>query len=168
MFIVYLFLILGLWLLFLVGVIWFLGIFTCRYSAWWNKENRIQKYITISNPRLAGLLIPKYIGYNNYVRTNIPLLYNRYFVNQYPSRLSILGLIDYCVTAVLAVWYGACITAYFWLGWFDYPMIPLTVMLFMIHAALFTFLNGWNARIKWDEIEVISRAEMRKRKRDKK
>ena len=168
MLIVYLFLILGLWLLFLVGVIWFLGIFTCRYSAWWNETNRIQAYIEISNPRLARLLIPRYIGYHNYMSTNIPLLYNRYFVNQYPARLSLLGLVDYCITAILAVWYGVCITAYFWLGWYDNPMIPLTVILFMIHAAIFFFLNGWNARINRDKIEVISRSEMVKRKREKK
>ena len=156
------------WLIFLIGPIWLLGLQTCRSSSWWHEEDKIQKYIEVS-PRIAKLLIYKYIGHSTHIRTNIPALYNCYIINKFPTRLSVLGLTDYCVTAILSGWYGICITAYFWLGWYDNPMIPFTGILLIVHSILFGILNNWNSsRVNWEKYEVVSREEIKKRKHDKK
>ncbi len=155
----------ALWLIFLLGVILILGQ-TCRRTAWWHEEDKIQGYIEISNPRL---LISEYLGGSTCIQTNIPALYNVFYVNKYPTRLSLVGLADYSVTAVLGAWYGVCITAYFWFGWYDNPMIPLTVGLLMARAVLFMLVGAWNcSRVRVDQMEKISRTEWRRRKRRKK
>ena len=116
------------WMIFLIVPIWLLGIQSARNSAWWSDEDKLQTYMELSSPAIAALLIPMYSGYSTHIRTNLPALYNQYLVNRYPARLSPLGAADYCVTAALGGWYGVCITAYFWLGRFDNPMIPLTLI----------------------------------------
>ena len=164
----YLLLLSALWLIFLLGVILITGQ-TCRRTSWWHEEDKIQGYIEISNPRLARLLIPEYLGCSTHIQTNIPALYNVFYVNKYPTRLSLVGLADYGATAILGIWYGVCITAYFWFGWYDNPMIPLTVGLLMARAVLFMFLGAWNgSRVRLEEMELISRVEWRRRKRDRK
>ncbi len=158
--------ILFLWLLFLVVPIWLLGIMLCRENAWWNEKDKIQKYIEINSPRASKYLIGQHSGYSTRIRTNIPLFYNQYLINKYPSRLSALGIADYAVTTVIAAWYVVGITAYFFLGWFDNPMLPSGIILLMIHAVFFVILHGWNkSRVKWDEYEVISRKDLKARKR---
>ena len=158
--------ILFLWLLFLVVPIWLLGIMICRENAWWNEKDKIQKYIEINSPRASKYLIGQRSGYSTCIRTNIPLFYNQYLINKYPARLSALGIADYAVTTVIAAWYAVGITAYFFLGWFDNSMLPSGIILLMIHAVFFAILHGWNkSRVKWDEYEVISRKDLKARKR---
>lgn len=157
---------LSLWLLFLVIPIWFLGMMLCRENAWWDEKDQIQKYVAIKSPRVSKYLIGQHGGYSTHIRTNIPLFYNQYYVNKYPTRLSVLGIVDYAVTTVIAAWYAAGITVYFFSGWFDNPMFPSGIILLMIHAAFSTILHGWNkSHVKWDEYEVVSRKELKSRKR---
>lgn len=154
------------WFIFLIGPPWFLGIFLCRMAACWHEEDKIQTYFLIASPRLSRFLIPRYTGFNSRIRTNLPFLYNQYWVNAYPNRLSILGLIDYCVVGVISVWYGVCITWYFFFQNYDNLMIPVTVILFMCHAVVFFILINWNKSRSVADEEVISRAEMKRRKKD--
>lgn len=154
----------AIWLIFLVGPIWLLGLRLCRLSARWDEGQKIQKYYVIASPALARLLIPRYIGYNRRINTNLPFLYDRCLVNRHPTRLSALGLLDYCVTALLGLWYGVNITGYFWLGRFDEPALPVTFVLLMIHALVFTILINWNnSRVRWDKYEVLTKAERKER-----
>ncbi len=153
------------WSVFLVGPIWLFGVRSCRMSSWWDDGYQQPKYYEIP-PRYAKLLIPGYAGYHTYISTNIPALYNRYLVNKYPTRMSVIGVADYCVTAILGGWYGVRITAYFWFGQFESPMVPLSMALLAVHSLIFGVLNTWNrSRVKPD-YEVISKEEMKKRKRD--
>lgn len=159
-----LFALVGVWLIFSAGMIWILGIQPCRNSARWYKEDKIQRYVEISSPRLARLWIPEYTGFSRYIGTNIPMLYDRYYVNEYPDRLSLIGLADYCVTTVLCLWYFGCITVFFWFGRAVNPTAP--IILLMARFVIFGILHGWNrSRVRLDQAEVISRAEMKQRKR---
>ena len=158
-----------LWLLFFMVPTWFLGIMLCRENAWWNEKDKIQKYIEITSPRASICLIGQHSGYNTRIRTNIPLFYRQYLINKYPSRLSALGIADYAVTTLIAAWYAAGITAYVFLGWSDNPMLPSGIILLMIHAVFSAILHGWNkSRVAWDEYEVISRKDLKARKRTEK
>lgn len=135
---------LAVWLIFLLCPVCWLGFSPCRRAAWWTPSDKIQAHITISSPRLAKLLIPHYLGFGRHIRTNIPLLYGQYYVNGHPSQLSLLGLADYCVTTALSVWYGVYITAYFFFGRFDEPMLPVTFVLLMVHSLVSSILAHWN------------------------
>lgn len=154
------------WLVFLLGVPWLLGFFLCRLAACWHDADKIKTYFVVSSPRLSALLIPEYVGFNHHIRTNLPFLYNQYRVNPYPNRLSLLGLIEYCMVGLLSVWYGVCITGYFFFQDFNNPMILLTVILFMGHAILFAILINWNGSQGYGDDEVISRKEMKRRKKE--
>lgn len=154
------------WLIFLLGLPWLLGFFLCRFAACWHEEDKIKTYFLISSSRLATLLIPKYMGFNSHIKTNLPFLYNQYCVNPYPNRLSLLGAIEYCIVDVISVWYGVCITGYFFFQNFSNRMIPVTVILLMCHAVVFFVLIVWNCSRRCDNDEVISKAEMKRRKRN--
>ena len=131
-------------------------------SAWWCDGNRIQEYLEISLPEIAGLLTPGYLGYSSRIKTNIPALYDQFPVNRYPERLSMFGVIDYCVTEILSLRYGVCITDYFWFGRFDNSMIPVAIMLLIMHAIVFAILNSWNRpHVQWNKFEVVSWTEMK-------
>ena len=150
-----------LWSAFFFLPVWLTGIFLCRQNAWWTETDKVQKYYEVSSTKIAELLIGKYQGYSTFLRTNIPLLYNEYRVNKYPFRLSALGALNYCVTAAIAVWYGAGVTAYFFFGWFDNPMIISGFILLMAHCVIFFIFYTWNkSRIKWEQYEVISKKEL--------
>lgn len=153
------------WSVFFVGPIWHFGIQSCRMSSWWDDGYKQPKYFEIP-PRYAKLLILRYSGYNTHISTNIPALCNQYVVNKYPTRLSVIGVADYCVTAILESWYGVRITAYFWFGQFESPMVPLSMALLAVHSLIFGAVNVWNrSRVKPD-YEVISKKEMKKRRRN--
>lgn len=149
-------------LIFLVGPPWLLGFFLCRMSAVWTAQNKIKKYYVIQNPVLARLLIPRYIGFNTRIRTNIPLLYNRYYVNQYPKRLSRLGAVHYGVTLVLFGVYAPAIIGYFLLAEWSTQLIPVCILLFMAEAVVFTVLINWNNG-GWTGLPVITKEERRRR-----
>jgi len=154
-----------LWAVFLFGPVWLLGVMLCRWNAWWSEEDKVRKYFEIASPALAKGLIGTYSGYNTHIRTNIPALYNRYRVNRYPSRMSALGAAEYVVAGALTLWYAAGVTAYFFFGWFDNPMIFSGVVLLMLHAVVFFVLYGWNkSRVKWEKYEEISKQEMKARR----
>ncbi len=155
------------WLAFLLGVPWFLGFFLCRFAACWHDKDKIKTYISVSSPRIAALLIPGHEGFSDHIRTNLPFLYNRYRVNPYPDRLSLLGLIEYCIVGLLSVWYGVCITEYFFLQNFNNPMILITIALFICHALIFVILINWNRSHGNGGEEIIQRKEMRRRKKCK-
>lgn len=114
------------WLIFLLGPIRMLPIAASRAAAHWDPKDRVKSYIEIPSRRLARLLIPSHRGYHSVVRTNIPALYNRYIVNQYPTRLSMLGVVSYCIGGALALIWGWSITGYFFWGHFDNILIPVS------------------------------------------
>ena len=151
--------------LLLVGPIWIAGIFVCRQNAWWNEQDKVRSYFELRSPKVAGFLIGQYGGYNTRVRTNIPLFYNRYRVNRYPSRLSALGAANYAVTAISAIWYAVGITAYFFSGWADNPLLPSGFVLLMVEALVFILLCNWNKScVRWDNYETISKQERKRRR----
>ena len=149
-----------LWSAFFFLPVWLTGIFLCRQNAWWNERDKVQKYYEVSSAKIAELLIGKYQGYSTFIQTNIPVFYNKYYVNKHPFRISALGVANYCVTAVIAIWYGAGVTAYFLFGWSDNPMIFSGFILLIAHGVIFFILYTWNkSRIKWEQYEVVSKKE---------
>ena len=153
---------LPMWLLFLVGVVWCLGIFPRRRgTAWWHEKDRVKRYVVLP-PWAARLLVPAYMGFNDRFRTNLPFLYNKYYVNHHPDRLSLLGLVDYCVAAVLCLWYGGAVTAFFWGEGSGGAMLPVSVAALMISCVVSLVLGTWDhAGVK---LEVIGKKELARRK----
>lgn len=150
---------------FLFGPIYLMGLFICRHNAWWNERDKIQKYFKISSPKTAMILIGTYSGYSTHIQTNIPLFYSKYRVNSHPSRLSALGAVNYVVTLILAIWYAVGITAYFFFGWANNPMIFSGLIFLMIHGIIFSILCNWNkSHVRLAEYEVISKKEMKERR----
>ncbi len=129
------------WLLFLLVPIWLLGIFDCRRAAWWDPSQRIKRYIDLPH-RPSRLLIPRYWGFNDKFKTNIPFFYGMYYVNEYPQRLSILGLADYCVTGILGLWYGIAFTVFFFGGPSD--AVPYAILTLMVRTLVMFLLINWN------------------------
>lgn len=92
-----------LWSAFLPVPIWLTGLILCRQNAWWTAQDKIQAYFSLTSPKAAKFLIGRYSGYRPDIRTNLPIFYRKYRVNEYPSRLSALGAVNYCVTAVISL-----------------------------------------------------------------
>ena len=109
-------LITGVWLLFLVFEGYGFGISGARQSGWVVPGMKIPGYVELRSPRLARLLVARYSGYNDKIRTNIGLLFNRFFLNRWPGRISHFGLFDWCVTLPLTAWWAWEITRFFWIA----------------------------------------------------
>lgn len=158
-------LLLCIYFIFLIVPLFIGGFSTCRENAWWNERDRVQRYYEIKSPRIARLLIGEYSGFSTSIRTNVPLLFNRYLVNRYPSRISAMGVINYVVTAALAIWHSIAITAYFFFAWPHF--VPSDWILLMVHSLIFGILCDWNkSRVKFDRYEMISKGEMKRRKKE--
>ena len=109
----------------------------------------------------ARLLIPEYIGWNSFISTNIPILYNRYTMNKYPERLSVLGLLNYIVTILTSLGYWYCITDFLFLRFID-PNWALWALFALVgEAVLFFALENWNCSERRDPAVVITREGMR-------
>ena len=85
------------WIIFALVPPWLCGFALCRHNAWWTSADKVRGFVTIKSERLRRLLIPEYIGWNSVIRTDIPIFFNRYTMNKYPERLSVLGLLNYIV-----------------------------------------------------------------------
>ena len=112
--------------------------------------------------RFAGrLLVPEYIGWNSVIRTDIPIFFNRYTMNKYPERLSVLGLLNYIVTILTSLGYWYCITDFLFLRFID-PNWALWALFALVgEAVLFFALENWNCSERRDPAVVITRQGMR-------
>jgi hypothetical protein len=132
----------------------------------WSPKDKIKTYREIHNPYLARFLVPKYAGYNEYFRTNVPFFFNRYEVNPTPGKISMLGVAACWVMIPVTVWYVAALTAYFVLatqGKHFNGVIPALVAV-MVGNLTFYSISIWNRR-QCKPCEVITKKEMRKRKK---
>lgn len=148
------------WLIFLGGLIYFIAML-CRQLAFWHETDRVKTYVTVRSPRIASLLIPKYV----YIR-QVSVARSGYYINAYPNRLPLLALIDYCGAAILFSLYAVGITKYFFFSFFGNSLIPISVMLLMGYLIVFFFLLRWDHSRSLNEAALITRAEMKRLKRE--
>ena len=147
------------WIVFALVPPWLCGFALCRHNAWWTPADRVRAYISIGSERLARLLVPEYIGWNSYIRT--PIFFNRYTMNKYPERLSLLGLLNYIVTSVTTLGYWYCVTDFLFLRFID-PNWALWALFALVgEAVVFFALSNWNTAGRRDPAIVITRQGMR-------
>lgn len=149
------------WLLFVTIPPWLCGFSICRNSAWWTGADRIKGYITIKNTRLARLLIPEYVGWNSFIRTDIPLFYNRYTMNKYPERLSIPGAISYVFVTLTSLFYWVCVTDFMFIHRLDDNLALWAFFALVGEAIVFFALESWNTANRKDPTIVITRQGMK-------
>ena len=159
-------LIVGIWCVFVIGVGEMLFIQPCRKNACWQDGGKFKRYIEITNPRLAAILIPQYIGFNDHFGTNISRLYNKYYVNKYPNRISIWAIICDFICGALYALFVIGFTAGFFLQqkWAE-NLLLISVFGGMGYNALMfvvAFGNAIDGKVK--EMEIITKAEMKRRK----
>ena len=58
----------------------------------------------------------RYGGYSSKVYTNIRPLFNRFYLNRWPNRISHFGIFDWCVTLPLTAWWAWEVTRFFWIA----------------------------------------------------
>lgn len=104
------------WLLFLAAIGYGFGIGGARQSGWAAPGQKLPGSVEIRSPRLARLLVSRYGGYNDRLRTNIGPLSNRFYLNRRPRRISHVGIFDWCVTLPLTAWWAWEITRYVWIA----------------------------------------------------
>lgn len=136
------------WLLFLSVIGYGFGIGGSRDTAWWCPGQKIRGYITIRSHRLAHLLIARYSGYSDKINTNIGALYNRFYLNRYPERISYLGIFDWCVALPLTVWWAYEITRYFLIVlMLDLEIgngVPTAGLTLGLYRTVMHFVGVWN------------------------
>lgn len=132
----------------------------------WSPKDKIKEYREIHNPYLARLLVPKYAGFNEYFRTNVPFFFNRYEINPAPGKISRLGVIACWVMIPLTVWYSVAVTAYFILAMHGQKFSGVIPALVAVIVGNLTFysISTWNRR-QCKPCEVITKKEMRKRRK---
>lgn len=141
-------LLVGIWLLFLCVIGYGWGIGGSRYTTWWCPGQKIRGYVTVRSHRLTRLLITRYSGYNDKINTNIGALYNRFYLNRYPERISYLGIFDWCVSLPLTVWWAYEITRYFFIA----PLLELEIgngvptagLTLGFYRTIMHFVGVWN------------------------
>ena len=149
------------WAVFTAVPLWICCASLCRHNAWWTPDDKIRAYVTLKNERLARLLIPEYIGWNSFIRVDIPLIFNRYTPNKYPERLSVLGLFNYIFALLTGAAYFVCITDFVFLhlldpNWALYALFALAGV-----GVVFFALENWNTGARRDPAVVITRQGMK-------
>lgn len=132
----------------------------------WTPKDKVKTYREIRSPYLSRLLVPKYAGFNQYFRTNVPLFFNRYAVNPAPGKISMLGVIAAWVMFPLMAWYSAAVSAYFILairGQRFGGVIPALAAVIVGNLTFYS-LSLWNRR-QCKPCEVITKTEMRRRRK---
>lgn len=132
------------WLVFLIVPIYFCLISACRSAAWWHPQDKDHSYFEIKSDRLAKLLIPRYCGYSSYLRTDIPLFYDRFVWNEYPNRLSRIGVVCYGSAAFPTAFYAYQISSYFLAANFDNDMVPVSLGLLVISSIVISIIARSN------------------------
>lgn len=148
----------ALWLFVLFMLLYFIAML-CRELAFWHETDKIKDYVTVS-PRLAALLIPKYI----YIRC-VSVSRSGYYVNIYPNRLPMPALVDYCGAAILFILSALSCTFYF-LTFSVTSLLPVSAMLLMAYLIIFFFVLRWDHSRCLNEAALITRAEMKRLKRE--
>ncbi len=156
---------LGIVLLFVVTPPLMLGFGMARQLSWWTKHDKVKGYVTLSSSRFSKWLIPQYSGYNTQFSTNIPGLYNRFYLNEHPYRLSILGAVDYGIVAIISVFWVYHMVGYFFFLDFSNPNIPLIVILLMGHAVVAFLVAIWNQSARRNPVDAMTRAEWKQYKK---
>lgn len=147
------------WAVFVVVPPWLCGFTICRHNAWWTPADRIKGYITVKSARFARLLIPEYIGWNSFI--SIPLFFNRYTMNKYPERLSILGAVNYFFILLTCVAYWVCVTDFMFIHLLDDNWALWAFFALVIEAVVFFALGNWNTANRKEPTIVITRQGMR-------
>ena len=150
-----------LWVAFVTIPPWICGFAICRESAPWTNSDRIKAYVTIKNARLAKLLIPEYIGWNSFISTNIPLLFNRFTINKYPERLSIPALLNYVVTTLTSLAYIVFVTDFLFIRAFDRNLALWCLFALVGEAVVFFIITHWNSSERREPAVVITRQGMK-------
>lgn len=162
-------LLVGIWLLFLVVVGYGWGIGGARQSGWVVPGMKISGYVDLRSPRLARLLVSRYSGYSTRINTNIGILLDRFQVNQYPDRISYLGIFDWCVSLPLAAWWAWEITRYFWvaplLEWEIGNGVPAAGLTLGFYRMVMHFAGVWN-NIHADFGPVLTKEELKALRRE--
>ena len=149
------------WLLFAAAPPWICGFALCRHTAWWTPADKVRAFVTVKNARLARLLVPEYIGWNSFIKTDIPLFFNRYTMNKYPERLSVLGLVNYIVTALTSLAYWACVTDFLFIHLLEADWALYALFALVGEGVVFFALENWNTGGRKDPSIVITRQGMR-------
>lgn len=162
------------WLFVLVNVAWYFGLWDCRMAAWWKPGQKIQGYVRIPSKRLALLFISRFEGYNVHFNTNIPFYYNRWVMNQYPERMSYVGVLHYCITLPLVGWWTFEITRYFWAFQEGNKSVFHIAIILIVRCIIIRILVFWNdskteagPEITKEELQAICKAEKQARKNEK-
>lgn len=134
---------LGFWLLGLLAFGGWLGVSAIRHAGWWMPGDRIGRYVTVSSPRVARLLISRCSGYSDKIRTNLPAFYDRYTENPYPDRFSALGIAALCTLGPAVVWFAVAWSRFLWAdsGGSGVPAAGITLM---AGNMLFYYISLWN------------------------
>lgn len=149
------------WLLFITLPPWLCGFSIARHSAWWTPQDRLRGYVTVKNPALARRLIPEYIGWNSFIHTDIPLFFNRYTMNKYAERLSVLGLINYVFVIPTTLFYWVCITDFLFIHLLDPNWALYGAFALVGEAVVFFALENWNTANRREPTVVITRQGMK-------
>lgn len=147
------------WLLFVTVPPWFCGFSIARHSAWWTPADHIKGYITLKNARLARLLVPEYAGWNSFI--NVPFIFNRYTMNKYPERLSLLGAFNYFFVTLTTLAYWVCVTDFLFIHLLDDNWALWAFFALAIEGVIFFALENWNSGNRKEPTVVISRQGMR-------
>ncbi|HIQ87983.1 MAG TPA: hypothetical protein IAD33_10965 [Candidatus Scatomorpha gallistercoris] len=149
------------WVLFVTVPPWLCGYTIARNSSWWTPDDRIKAYITIKNPRVARRFVPEYIGWNSVIHTDIPLFFNRYTMNKYPERLSLLGAFNYFFVTVTTLFYWVCVTDFLFIHLLDDNWALWAFFALVGEAVIFFALENWNTANRKAPTVVITRQGMK-------
>ena len=149
------------WALFVTVPPWLCGFSLCRQNAWWTSADKLHAYVIIKNKRLASALVPEYIGWNSIIRLPVPLIYNRYTMNKYPERLSLVGLFNYIFTILTSLVYWVLVTDFLFLHFFDANWALYAFFTLVAEGVVFFALGNWNTSERRAPSVVITRQGMK-------
>lgn len=149
------------WIAFVVVPPWLCGWLICRHNAWWTPADRLRGFITLRSERLQRVLVPVYIGWNSFLPGSLPVLCNRYTINKYPERLSVLGALNYFLSGLTALAYAYCVTDFLFIRLIDPNWALYSFFALALEAIIFLALGSWNTSERKDPVIVITRRGMR-------
>lgn len=122
----------------------------CRNYTMWNEHDKINQFYDMKSDFLAKILIKKYVGWNQKVVTDIPILYSYYYANKYPNRISKCSLIQYIAGLVISVIW--IISVNFWFLGINLQLIFYAGILLIVSMLMISAVGVWNSALYdfWD------------------